>query len=163
MDASSGRQPRPLRHNTHRHGPVRQWRRKWVLVSSSTSSSPPLSHQLRNTTSTNSKNKKTDAANGSGIMLWKWTPLPESEGGGDGAGEEAAKRRRFRYTPTVVIEEQKKKGNKKIISEARQGGSLKYTEKPTVEDDDFLEMLNTNQVLMGESEAPSTVHSLIFG
>ncbi|KAL9255565.1 hypothetical protein AKJ16_DCAP19231 [Drosera capensis] len=156
MDSSSGPQPRPSRHNHHHRGPVRRWRRKWVLVSSSTFSSPPLSRQLRNSTSTNSKNKKIDAASGPGIMLCKWTPQPESE------GDEPAKRRRFRYTPTVVIEEQEKKGNKKIISEARQGGSLKYTVKPTVEDDDFLEMLNANQVLTGESQAPPTVHSLIF-
>ncbi|XP_031286446.1 uncharacterized protein LOC116145153 [Pistacia vera] len=73
------------------NGPVRRWKKKWVHVSSSPSSSSSVSQS--NGHSKNSTN------NGSPLLLCKWTPLSSNPSDKGGAPPEEPPKRRFRYTP----------------------------------------------------------------
>ncbi|KAI4298766.1 hypothetical protein L6164_032284 [Bauhinia variegata] len=100
-------------------GPVRKWKKKWVHVSPSAASSNNNHAQNHNGT-TNGNN------NGSHLVLYKWTPITQSQNNNTNANNnniadnsnsgkedggplppEEPPRRKFKYVPIAVLEEQK--------------------------------------------------------
>lgn len=73
------------------NGPVRKWKKRWVHVSSSPSST--LSYQ----------NPQSQSNGTPRLLLCRWTPLPPTTtGAADGSGGsplDEPPRRKFRYTP----------------------------------------------------------------
>ncbi|ESW10289.1 hypothetical protein PHAVU_009G196400, partial [Phaseolus vulgaris] len=84
--------PLRLRHRLHRS--FRKWKKKWVLV---TPSSSPTNTNT-NTTTSNNYHAPANSKASSLLLLRRWTPTTDEE----------PPRRKFRYTPIVVLEEQKK-------------------------------------------------------
>lgn len=62
-------------------GPVRKWKKKWVHVASSGSSSSGGTATATTTSSTqiHSHNGTTNGSNGSHLLLYKWTPITQSQ------------------------------------------------------------------------------------
>ncbi|XP_042520501.1 uncharacterized protein LOC122093995 [Macadamia integrifolia] len=84
-------------------GPVRKWKKKWIHVSPSNTA--------------NHHSSQSNGTNGSHLLLYKWTPLSQSNNtNGDkttakdddaAAVPEEPPPRKFRYVPIAVLEEQK--------------------------------------------------------
>lgn len=89
-------------------GPVRKWKKKWIHVTSSSSSS---SHSR-------SHNGASNGNNGSNLLLYKWTPISQSQNQTNGNGVSVVKnnddangkdetpsdeppRRKFKYIPVI--------------------------------------------------------------
>ena len=108
------------------NGPVRKWKKKWVHVAPSTSSaasnhSNSHSHQIH--THNNTTNGTTNGNNGSHLLLYKWTPITQSQNSNnnnnnvnDGNGDKSSgrddaagtleepPRRKFKYIPVIFCE-----------------------------------------------------------
>lgn len=69
------------------NGPVRKWKKKWVHVSPSSSST--LTYH----------NSQSNAHTGSRLLLCKWTPLSSGEADRSFGKADEPPRRKFRYTP----------------------------------------------------------------
>ncbi|XP_010529470.1 PREDICTED: uncharacterized protein LOC104806327 [Tarenaya hassleriana] len=99
-------------------GPVRKWKKKWVHVSpsnkkDSSSATAPVAVN---------GGSAADESNGSHLLLYKWTPLSQSNNGNGNGGSngkregnspsgdsaEEPPRRKFKYVPIAVLEEQKR-------------------------------------------------------
>jgi len=91
-------------------GPVRKWKKKWVHVSPSSSSSSNSNNNNANQNHANGSNGN----NGSHLLLFKWTPITQSQnnanGNGNGSVKDAAvepaeepPRRKFKYVPVILI------------------------------------------------------------
>ncbi|RVW29985.1 hypothetical protein CK203_089813 [Vitis vinifera] len=72
------------------NGPVRRWKKKWVHVSSSSSST--VSYH-------NSQSNGHNSNTGSRLLLCKWTPLTSGDAERSFGKPEEPPRRKFRYTP----------------------------------------------------------------
>ncbi|KAJ4975284.1 hypothetical protein NE237_000390 [Protea cynaroides] len=99
-------------------GPVRKWKKKWIHVSPSNTAN---NHS--------SQSNGANGNNGSHLLLYKWTPLSQSNNNnGDKttakdenaaaaaatAASEEPPRRKFRYVPIAVLEEQKKEAAEEV-------------------------------------------------
>ncbi|XP_043692512.1 uncharacterized protein LOC122642956 isoform X2 [Telopea speciosissima] len=99
-------------------GLVRKWKKKWVHVSPSNTANHHSSHS-----------NGTNGNNGSHLLLYKWTPLSQSNNNnGDKntpeddnavAPTEEPPRKKLRYVLIAVLEEQKKEVAEKADEEAK--------------------------------------------
>ncbi|KAJ8751902.1 hypothetical protein K2173_026116 [Erythroxylum novogranatense] len=110
------------------NGRVRKWKKRWVHVSASTNNNH-TNHNHQNTIISN--NGTSNGNNGSHLVLYKWTPLSQSNNNKDSSAptnaisnsnanknslhappqmeeEPAAPKRKFKYIPVYLLEEQKK-------------------------------------------------------
>ncbi|MED6219331.1 hypothetical protein PIB30_034765 [Stylosanthes scabra] len=101
-------------------GPVRKWKKKWVHVSPNSSSASSNSNANNNN---NNHTHHSNGNNGSHLLLYKWTPITQSQNANNNNsnGNAAAKdfvpppsdapeeppRRKFKYIPVAVLEEQR--------------------------------------------------------
>ncbi|KAF7840564.1 serine/threonine-protein kinase pakA [Senna tora] len=113
------------------NGPVRKWKKKWVHVSPSSASA---------SSNANNNNGTSNGNNGSHLVLYKWTPITQSQNGNTnnnnvensagkedtavGAAPEEPPRRKFKYVPVALLEEQKNEaaeneGAEKVEDEAK--------------------------------------------
>lgn len=148
------------------NGPVRKWKKSWVHVSPSNNSNHSQNHHIHATA-----NATTNGNNGSHLLLYKWTPLTQSNkdnannSNGDNTNgdknslkEDAAPlpeeppRRKFKYIPVYLLEEQKKEAAEKAEDEAK----LSDTE-PIAKGDGFNEKPDINDVPMEETQDDSQV------
>lgn len=96
-------------------GPVRKWKKKWVHVSPSAASSNSNNNA---TTHNNNNHASSNGNNGSHLLLYKWTPITQSQNNAntnnsngnaanakDAAPEppEEPPRRKFKYIPVFYI------------------------------------------------------------
>ncbi|KAL6314215.1 hypothetical protein AAG906_011964 [Vitis piasezkii] len=125
------------------NGPVRRWKKKWVHVSSSSSST--VSYH-------NSQSNGHNSNTGSRLLLCKWTPLTSGDAERSFGKPEEPPRRKFRYTPVSVLEEQKKEAARKAEGGV-QASNNQSTTRPTSKIDGFDGKFNINNILMEESEA----------
>ncbi|KAK4772784.1 hypothetical protein SAY86_014559 [Trapa natans] len=107
-------------------GRVRKWKKRWIHVSpSAPDASGNRKHGIANGTSDHSQMRNLNgsvssnrSSNGSHLLLYKWTPLSQSNnsnGGGNAASNgddsstavEERPKRRFKFVPITVLEEQK--------------------------------------------------------
>ncbi|KAJ4725174.1 Golgin family A protein [Melia azedarach] len=123
-------------------GPVRKWKKKWVHVSSSSSS-----------TVSQSNGHNSSNSNGSPLLLCKWTPLSPNPSDNNGATPEEPPKRRFRYTPIAVLQEQKKAFSEKDEDEARESETIMFTAQPNSETNE----LNIDEALTKETQEDSNV------
>lgn len=86
-------------------GPVRKWKKKWVHVSPSAASSNSNSNNNNNN---NHNNASSNGNNGSHLLLYKWTPITQSQNTNNANGNvkdalpepvEEPPRRKFKYIP----------------------------------------------------------------
>lgn len=97
------------------NGPVRKWKKKWVHVAPSSAASNTTtnhSHQIHN--QNNRSNGTTNGINGSHLLLYKWTPITQSNNGNNSNGDrnsgkdeaaaalEEPPRRKFKYIPVLL-------------------------------------------------------------
>ncbi|KAK9267868.1 hypothetical protein L1049_010305 [Liquidambar formosana] len=137
-------------------GPVRKWKKKWVHVSPSIASN---NHSQANGTNGN---------NGSHLLLYKWTPISQSnnatnntsngdktpavDDGASAAAPEEPPRRKFKYVPIAVLEEQKNEAAE-VEDEAKLGDTDPSSAEPTSKSNGFDEKPDINDVPMEESQA----------
>ncbi|XP_062082000.1 uncharacterized protein LOC133788505 [Humulus lupulus] len=161
-------------------GPVRRWKKKWVHVAPSTSNSSGAASTTTTTTSSNHSqihalNGTTNGSTGSHLLLYKWTPITQSQNAaingntntnGDrvSSKDETAAvppdeppRRKFKYIPIALLEEQKDgtaedEAAEKVTGEAKaieidssKDGNL--DEKPDINDVPMEENQDANQVV----------------
>ncbi|XP_057753626.1 uncharacterized protein LOC130973204 [Arachis stenosperma] len=109
-------------------GPVRKWKKKWVHVSPNSSSASANSNNNNNNNNAANNNNHnhthhSNGNNGSHLLLYKWTPITQSQNANNNNsnGNAAAKdsvpppsdapeeppRRKFKYIPVAVPEEQR--------------------------------------------------------
>ncbi|XP_022139775.1 uncharacterized protein LOC111010600 [Momordica charantia] len=129
------------------NGPVRKWKKKWVLASSSSSglSYQPSSHSQ---------------SNAHKLLLCRWTPIPpppSTETDGPTAPPDEPPRRKFRYTPIAVLEEQKNAELRSVKDEVR----MKEIDQAavftaTVSNETHGE-LNVNEVFKEETQETSKI------
>lgn len=97
------------------NGPVRKWKKKWVHVASPSSSSTPSSNSHHHHHHSHLHNASSNGTNGSHLILYKWTPLTQSQNAAINSAAAADKvaappddaaaapeeppRRKFKYVP----------------------------------------------------------------
>ncbi|KAG4945968.1 hypothetical protein AAZX31_15G108800 [Glycine max] len=137
-------------------GPVRKWKKKWIHVSPSSASS--------------NSNANNHASNASHLLLYKWTPLTQSQNttnnaNANGNAKDAPPeppaeppRRKFKYVPVALLEEQKNEaaeneGTEKVDEESKpidvDSGAAEATRKNETLD----EKPDINDVPMEESQS----------
>ncbi|XP_062088242.1 uncharacterized protein LOC133794830 [Humulus lupulus] len=156
-------------------GPVRRWKKKWVHVAPSTSNSSGAASATTSSSSNHAHNGATNGSNGSHLLLYKWTPITQSQNAainGDtntngnanadrvsGKDETAAAqldeppRRKFKYIPIALLEDTaedevavKVTGEAEAIEiDSSKDGNL--DEKPDINDVPMEENQDTNQVV----------------
>ncbi|XP_022723706.1 probable serine/threonine-protein kinase DDB_G0291350 isoform X2 [Durio zibethinus] len=143
-------------------GPVRKWKKKWVHVSPSNSGSSNNNHSQNH----HSSNGTSNGNNGSHLVLFKWTPISQSQNNNNNnndnnngnnkddavAEPEEPPRRKFKYIPIAVLEEQKKEAAENLDDEAKPSETDPNAAEPTSRNDDFDEKPDINDVPMEESE-----------
>lgn len=82
------------------NGPVRKWKRQWVLCQSDTVTGGKSNHHHHQ--------------NPPPLLLCRWTPLPSTNS--DESSTNPPKRK-FRYTPVIALEEKKKEANENVGDE----------------------------------------------
>lgn len=146
------------------NGPVRKWKKKWVHVSPS------------GTANNHSQTNGTNGNNGSHIVLYKWTPISQSNNAtnsnnnGDktpakeddaaasaDAEPEEPPRRRFKYISIAVLEEQNTEAAEKVEDEAKPADSDPTSAEPTSAEpasksNDIDEKPDINDVPMEENQ-----------
>ncbi|XP_022716182.1 hybrid signal transduction protein dokA-like [Durio zibethinus] len=156
-------------------GPVRKWKKKWVHVSPSNSGS---SNNDNNNHSQNhhSSNGTSNGNNGSHLVLFKWTPISQSQNNNNNnnnginnsskddavAAPEEPPRRKFKYIPIAVLEEQKKEAAENeaaenVDDEAKPSQTDLSAAEPTSRGDGFGEKPDINDVPMEESEEDNKI------
>ncbi|GAB4826517.1 hypothetical protein Ancab_033413 [Ancistrocladus abbreviatus] len=153
-------------------GPVRKWKKKWVHVTPSSSSnngnassnSNPIHHTLSNGT--------TNGSNGSHLLLYKWTPISQSNNNNisnnehnssnedkNSSGNDAVSaaeeppRRKFKYIPIALLdEEQKKETEENTDDEANNTDT--DTMDPTSKSSGPSEKPDINDLPMEETQDP---------
>ncbi|KAL4367958.1 hypothetical protein GQ457_05G034140 [Hibiscus cannabinus] len=153
-------------------GPVRRWKKKWVHVS------PPNAGRNTTTTTTpnnnhHSSNGTSNGNNGTHLVLFKWTPISQSQNNnannspGDDAvaTPEEPPRRKFKYIPIAVLEEQEQE---KEAAENEAAENVDDEAKPSETDDPsvaeptsrngiFDEKPDINDVPMEENEEDNKI------
>lgn len=104
-------------------GPVRKWKKKWIHVSPPSSNHNHHNHHHSQTTSSNNNGTtSTNGNNGSQLLLYKWTPITQSQNTNgntniinhlhtkedddddDTTATEEPPRRKFKYIPVFFIQ-----------------------------------------------------------
>ncbi|KAE8673448.1 Formyl transferase [Hibiscus syriacus] len=159
--------------SSSRYGPATVFTgtvRKWVHVSPSnaTTSSSNTSNHSSNYTNTNNHhspkapNGASNGKNGSHLLLFKWTPLSQSQNNTSGnndsskdddvAPPEEPPRRIFKYIPIAVLEEQKNEAAENVDDEAKPSEADPSVAEPTSRNDGFDEKPDINDAPMDESQ-----------
>ncbi|XP_068644518.1 uncharacterized protein [Aristolochia californica] len=96
-------------------GPVRKWKKRWVHITSFSSNTAPSSNH-------------NNGSSGSHLLLFKWTPMSQSNGTSNNYNngkdespavtEEPAKRK-FRYVPISIIAERKKEEAENVEEDSK--------------------------------------------
>ncbi|XP_058723733.1 uncharacterized protein LOC131595407 [Vicia villosa] len=145
-------------------GPVRKWKKKWVHVSPSSASANSNNNTNHNHGSSNNGNN-----NGSHLLLYKWTPITQSQNtnnnGSNGNVKDAQiepveepPRRKFKYVPVAVLEEQKNEAAEidevaeKVEDESNPVEADSSAAEPTSKNEILDEKPDINDVPMEESE-----------
>ncbi|XP_034214116.1 protein kinase 4 isoform X2 [Prunus dulcis] len=164
-------------------GPVRKWKKKWVHVAPSSntnnaSSTTHHSHQI------NGHNGTSNGNNGSHLLLYKWTPITQSQNtaisnnnnavtngnGGDkvsakdddalGANEEPP-RRKFKYIPIALLEEQQLEAAEQVEDESNSIDNEPTETEATPKNEVLDEKPDINDVPMEENERCTTSLTLM--
>ncbi|XVF87818.1 hypothetical protein PTKIN_Ptkin18bG0151300 [Pterospermum kingtungense] len=149
-------------------GPIRKWKKKWVDVSPYNSASSSNNNNNNHSQNHHSSNGTSNGNNGSHLVLFKWTPISQSQnninnnGNNTSATDDAAAaaavapeeppRRKFKYIPIAVLEEQKKEAAENIDDEAKPNEAHPSAAEPTSMNDGIGEKPDINDVPMGESQ-----------
>ncbi|XP_058758747.1 uncharacterized protein LOC131632000 [Vicia villosa] len=145
-------------------GPVRKWKKKWVHVSPSSASSNSNNNANHNHGSSNNGNN-----NGSHLLLYKWTPITQSQNTNNNGSHgnvkdaqiepvEEPPRRKFKYVPVAVLEEQKNEATEidevaeKVEDESNPIEADSSAAEPTSKNEILDEKPDINDVPMEESE-----------
>ncbi|XP_022940151.1 uncharacterized protein LOC111445863 isoform X1 [Cucurbita moschata] len=124
------------------NGPVRKWKKKWVLASSSSSG-------VANQSSSHSQ------SNAQKLLLCRWTPIPpptSSEDDGAAAPPDEPPRRKFRYTPIAVLEEQRNAELRSVRDEIRTKEMDQSAAKTATVSNEAQGELNVNEIFKEESQ-----------
>ncbi|KAA0049811.1 hybrid signal transduction protein dokA isoform X2 [Cucumis melo var. makuwa] len=128
------------------NGPVRKWKKKWVLASSSSSG---LNYQ----TSSHSQ------SNAQKLLLCRWTPIhppTSSEADETSPPPDEPPKRKFRYTPIAVLEEQKSAEMRSVKDEVRMKEMDQLAAKTAAAvGNEALGELNVNEVFKEETQETS--------
>ncbi|XWS19340.1 hypothetical protein CRYUN_Cryun31cG0006900 [Craigia yunnanensis] len=142
-------------------GPIRKWKKKWVNVSPSNSGSGNNNNHSQNH---HSSNGTSNGNNGSHLVLFKWTPISQSQNNNSNnskddavAALEEPPRRKFKYIPIAALEEQKKEAAENeaaenVDDEAKPNEADPSAAEPTSRNDDFDEKPDINDIPMDESK-----------
>ncbi|GMI77493.1 hypothetical protein like AT4G22320 [Hibiscus trionum] len=146
-------------------GPVRKWKKKWVHVSPSNTGNN--NHSSSNNDHNNNNNRHItngtfNGNNGSHLLLFKWTPLSQSQNNDsnkddDVAAPEEPPRRKFKYIPIAVLEEQKNEAAENIDDEAKPSEADPGAAEPTSRNDNFDEKPDINDTPMDESQEDTKI------
>lgn len=147
-------------------GPVRRWKKKWVHVSPSNNTNHSQNHHIHNTT-----NATTNGNNGSHLLLYKWTPLTQSNkdtannsnANHSNADKNSLKddapplpdeppRRKFKYIPVFLLEKERKETAEKAEDEAKLSDTERIAVEPVPKGDGF-EKPDINDVPMEETQS----------
>ncbi|CAI8590571.1 unnamed protein product [Vicia faba] len=145
-------------------GPVRKWKKKWVHVSPSSASSNSNNNTNHNHGSSNNGNN-----NGSHLLLYKWTPITQSQNGNNNGSNGSVKdaplepveeppRRKFKYIPVAALEEQKNEATEidevaeKVEDESNPVEADSSAAEPTSKNEILDEKPDINDVPIEESE-----------
>lgn len=85
------------------NGPVRKWKRQWVLCQSDNVAGGKGNHQQHH-----------HHQNPPPLLLCRWTPIPSNN---FDESSTSPPKRKFRYTPVIALEEKKKEALKKAGDE----------------------------------------------
>ncbi|KDP20677.1 hypothetical protein JCGZ_21148 [Jatropha curcas] len=143
------------------NGPVRKWKKKWVHVSPSNNTNHSQNHHLHTTA-----NATTNGNNGSHLLLYKWTPLTQSNkdaANNSNADKNSLKddalplpeeppRRKFKYIPIYLLEKEKKDAAERGEDEAKLSDAEPIPVEPTPKGDGFDEKPDINDVPMEETQ-----------
>ncbi|XP_021823236.1 uncharacterized protein LOC110764551 [Prunus avium] len=155
-------------------GPVRKWKKKWVHVAPSSntnnaSSTTHHSHQI------NGHNGTSNGNNGSHLLLYKWTPITQSQNtaisnnnnavtngnGGDKvsakdgdalAANEEPPRRKFKYIPIALLEEQQLEAAEQVEDESNSIDNEPTETEATPKNEVLDEKPDINDIPMEENE-----------
>ncbi|KAF2298243.1 hypothetical protein P3X46_020651 [Hevea brasiliensis] len=155
------------------NGPVRKWKKRWVHVSPSNNNNNNHSQNHHIPTNTNAA---TNGNNGSHLLLYKWTPLTQSNkdnannsNGNNANGDknslkedvtslpEEPPKRKFKYVPVYLLEEQREEAAEKVEDEAKLSDTEPIAVEPIPKGDSFDEKPNINDVPMEETQDDSQV------
>ncbi|CAK9309589.1 unnamed protein product [Citrullus colocynthis] len=129
------------------NGPVRKWKKKWVLASSSSSG---LTYQPSSQSQSNAQK----------LLLCRWTPIhpPTSlETDGATAPPDEPPKRKFRYTPIAVLEEQKNAELRSVKDEVRVKEMDQSVAKTATVGNEAQGELNVNEVFKEETQETSKI------
>ncbi|EOY28863.1 hypothetical protein SCA6_020505 [Theobroma cacao] len=164
-------------------GPVRKWKKKWVHVSPSNNGGSSSNNSNSNHSQNHlSSNGTSNGNNGSHLVLFKWTPISQSQNNNNGnntnnnsndgnnssskddaaAAPEEPPRRKFKYIPIAVLEEQKKEAaeneaDENVDDETKQSEADPSAPEPTSRNDGFDEKPDINDVPMEESQEDNKI------
>ncbi|KAK8501978.1 hypothetical protein V6N13_023250 [Hibiscus sabdariffa] len=146
-------------------GPVRKWKKKWVHVPPSTTGTTTTTnnnHSSNNDTNNNhhhSTNGTSNGNNGSHLLLFKWTPLSQSQNNiDDVAAPQEPPRRKFKYIPIAVLEEQESDETaENIDDEVKPSEADPSAAEPTSRNDDFDGKPDINDTPMDESQEDTKI------
>ncbi|CAL9015062.1 unnamed protein product [Prunus brigantina] len=155
-------------------GPVRKWKKKWVHVAPSSntnnaSSTTHHSHQI------NGHNGTSNGNNGPHLLLYKWTPITQSQNtaisnnnnavtngnGGDKvsakdddalAANEEPPRRKFKYIPIALLEEQQLEAAEQVEDESNSIDNEPTETEATPKNEVLDEKPDINDIPMEENE-----------
>lgn len=172
-------------------GPVRKWKKRWVHVtppSSSSNHNNTHSHHhnaISNGTAAANNSSSSNGNNGSHLLLYKWTPLSQSNGSSspspatnnngnsnsddnknnanlsNGDAPDEPPRRKFKYIPVDLLERQKKEAEEQEALEKVDDESKLNDTDPKAElvskSDSAEEKPDINDIPMEENEDDNQV------
>ncbi|XP_011000664.1 PREDICTED: probable basic-leucine zipper transcription factor E [Populus euphratica] len=173
-------------------GPVRKWKKRWVHVTPPSSSSNHNNthshhhhHAISNGTAAANNSSSSNGNNGSHLLLYKWTPLSQSNGSSspspatnnngnsnnddnknnanlsNGDAPDEPPRRKFKYIPVDLLEKQKKEAEEQEALEKVDDESKLYDTDPKAElvskSDSAEEKPDINDIPMEENEDDNQV------
>ncbi|KAK8629912.1 hypothetical protein V6N13_078729 [Hibiscus sabdariffa] len=149
-------------------GPVRRWKKKWVHVSASNGGNNNNHSQNHHST-----NATPNGNNGTHIVLFKWTPISQTQNNNNNNNNNSSKddavaapeeppRRKFKYIPIAVLEEQngeaaENEAAEDVDDEAKPSETDPSVAEPTSRNDGFDEKPDINDVPMEENEEDNKV------
>lgn len=145
-------------------GPVRRWKKKWTNVSPSTAPNNNSNNHHHSHTTNNGANGN----NGAHLLLYKWTPISQSNvvaaNNSNSAADktpskedavieaEEPPRRKFKYIPIALLEEQKNEAAENAENEATTDDAVPSTEEDTSKSDGVDEKPDMNDLPMDETQ-----------
>ncbi|KAM1008956.1 hypothetical protein ACFX2J_005302 [Malus domestica] len=152
-------------------GPVRKWKKKWVHVA------PPSNHNT-STHHSHQINGSSNGINGSHLLLYKWTPIAQSQNatisngavanGGDRdkvsakddgllAASDEPPRRKFKYIPIALLEEQQNEAAEEVEDDGNSVDDEPVETQATPKNDGLDEKPDINDVPMEENQESNQV------